>query len=95
MRTLKKKQEIQILKDNVKQLQEALSKTHIRIQEKIDIITTLESKMRELEANILEYQKIIPDVMDSKTRITVTQGSVKTQKLNDYGIPIPPSEDFS
>ena len=30
----KKQQEIQILKDNVKQLQEALSKTHIKIQER-------------------------------------------------------------
>ena len=53
------------------------------------------AKMKELEANILEYQKIIPDVMDSKTRIVRTKGSVKTQKLNDYGIPIPDSEDFS
>ena len=91
----KKQQEIQILKDNVRQLQEALSKTHIKIQEKVDMISTLESKMKELEANILEYQKIIPDVMDSKTRIVRTKGSVKTQKLNDYGIPIPDSEDFS
>ena len=72
----KKQQEIQILKDNVKQLQEALSKTHIKIQEKVDMISTLESKMKELEANILEYQKIIPDVMDSKTRIVRTKGSV-------------------
>ena len=37
----KKQQEIQILKDNVKQLQEALSKTHIKIQEKVDMMRSL------------------------------------------------------
>ena len=89
-----KQQEIDILKTNVKDLQKQLSQSYIDIKEKLDIIESIEKKNKELEAKIIEYQKMIPDVMDSKTRITATKDSVAVTKLNKYGIPIPSGEDF-
>tara|TARA_B100000519_G_C13913519_1_gene283301 strand:+ start:232 stop:525 length:294 start_codon:yes stop_codon:yes gene_type:complete len=89
-----KQQEIDILKTNVKDLQKQLSQSYIDIKEKLDIIESIEKKNKELEAKIIEYQKMIPDVMDSKTRVTATKDSVAVTKLNKYGIPIPSGEDF-
>jgi len=89
-----KQQEIDILKNNVKDLQKQLSQSYIDISEKLSIIESIEKKNKELEAKIVEYQKMIPDVMDSKTRVTVTKDSRAVTKLNDYGIPIPSGEDF-
>lgn len=89
-----KQQEIDILKTNVKDLQKQLSQSYIDIKEKLDIIESIEKKNKELEAKIVEYQKMIPDVMDSKTRVTATKDSVAVTKLNKYGIPIPSGEDF-
>ena len=71
-----KQQEIDILKTNVKDLQKQLSQSYIDIKEKLDIIESIEKKNKELEAKIVEYQKMIPDVMDSKTRVTATKDSV-------------------
>ena len=89
-----KQQEIDILKTNVKDLQKQLSQSYIDIKEKLDIIESICKKNKELEAKIVEYQKMIPDVMDSKTRVTATKDSVAVTKLNKYGIPIPSGEDF-
>ena len=89
-----KQQEIDILKTNVKDLQKQLSQSYIDIKEKLDIIESIEKKNKELEAKIVEYQKMIPDVMDSKTSVTATKDSVAVTKLNKYGIPIPSGEDF-
>ena len=89
-----KQQEIDILKTNVKDLQKQLSQSYIDIKEKLDIIESIEKKNKELESKIVEYQKMIPDVIDSKTRVTATKDSVAVTKLNKYGIPIPSGEDF-
>ena len=89
-----KQQEIDILKTNVKDLQKQLSQSYIDIKEKLDIIESIEKKNKELEAKIVEYQKMIPDVMDSKTRVTATKDSVAVTKLTKYGIPIPSGEDI-
>ena len=54
----KKQQEIQILKDNVKQLQEALSKTHIKIQEKVDMMRSLKLLEFKRELNKLKILRL-------------------------------------
>ena len=79
----KKQQEIQILKDNVKQLQEALSKTHIKIQEKVDMISTLESKMKESQKKIKEIRVVGISGSNSVTVVLDGEGEMQSIKLSE------------